>query len=110
MPEAVMFGDETPEEAGRRGAAERWRRERLKREDPEKFMREQFDSSKADLSQALLDAALGRGEWHDLPLDKRLAAITKAMEYAVGRPASQKVAPSDGGSPDPSDSSGLEMV
>jgi hypothetical protein len=98
-----------PAEAGRKGAAARWRRDRLKKEDPERYMRELFDASKADLSQALLDAALGRNEWHDLPLDKRLAAITKALEYSVGRPASQKVAPSDGGTSESVDQGGLEM-
>jgi hypothetical protein len=81
---------EAAREAGRRGGLRRQELARLKREDPEAWARETFSSERAALSKELLDAALGRGAWHDLPLDKRLQALTKALEYAVGRPVARK--------------------
>ena len=76
--------------AGRKGGLRRQELARLRKEDPEAYARETFSAERVALSKALLDAALGRNEWHDLPLEKRLAALTKALEYAVGRPTARK--------------------
>ena len=77
-------------EAGRKGGLRRQELARLQREDPEAWARVTFAAERAALSKELLDAALGRGEWHDLPLEKRLTALTKALEYAIGRPTPRK--------------------
>lgn len=94
MPEAQPaphFADrEAAREAGRKGGRRKAELARLRREDPEAYVRETFAVERAALSKELLDAALGRGGWHDLPLEKRLQALTKALEYAVGRPTARK--------------------
>lgn len=41
-----------------------------------------------ELFKELLAAARGVGAWKDLPAEKRLAALTKAIEYGIGRPIS----------------------
>jgi hypothetical protein len=38
------------------------------------------------LFDALLAAAEGKGEWKELPVDKRLQALFKAIEYGAGKP------------------------
>lgn len=81
---------EAAREAGRRGGLRRAENARLKKEDPDAYIRATFAAERAALSKELLDAALGRNEWHDLPLEKRLGALTKALEYAVGRPTARK--------------------
>lgn len=101
------WDSEAASAAGKKGAAVRWERYRLQKEDPEAFLRETFEAHKSALSRELLDAALGRGEWHDLPLEKRLAALTKALEYAVGRPV-QRSSPKDEGA-DQNGHGGLEL-
>lgn len=64
-------------------------------------MREEFSGRAPELTRALLDAALGTGDWHDLPLEKRLDALKRALEYAVGRPTARKdsepATPEEGG-------------
>ena len=87
----------------------RWERYRLQKEDPEEYLRQTFEAHKAQLSKELLDAALGNGDWHDLPLEKRLQALTKALEYAVGRPV-QRTPPKgdDDGTPS-EETGGLEL-
>jgi hypothetical protein len=105
MPEALANDAASPDgpffqrdraaaaEAGRKGGRRRQELARLKQEDPEAWARETFAAERAALSKTLLDAALGRGEWHELALDKRLTALSKALEYAVGRPVARKDTP-----------------
>ena len=78
----------SPEEAaaGREaGLAEINRRKALKRDDPDKYIQELFKLNKAQLVEALMDAALGKGDYTDLPAEKRLQALFKANEYVVGK-------------------------
>jgi general stress protein YciG len=107
---------EAAREAGRRGGLRRQELARLKREDPEAWARETFAAERAGLSNLLLDAAYGRGTFAGdiecqecgahvsiplLPPEKRLGAVVKAMEYAIGRPTPRKDAepatPEEGG-------------
>lgn len=92
----MPFDKESAKAAQAKAVEVRKRRAELRESDPEAYLRETFSAKKAELSQALLDAALGQGEWHELPLDKRLTALNKALEYAIGKPSTQKtVAPSE---------------
>lgn len=85
------FSDpEKAREAGRRGAAVRAEKRKLQEQDPEAYVREKFAARRVALSEALLHAALGEGEWAELSLDKRLTALSKALEYAVGRPVARR--------------------
>lgn len=81
---------EAAREAGRKGAAISQERARLKAEDPEAYVRATFEAKRAELSKELLDAALGTGSWSELEPAKRLTALFRAMEYAVGRPTARK--------------------
>lgn len=92
-------------EAGRKGGIQKGINARLKREDPEGYIRATFAAERAALSEELLNAALGRGNWHDLPLERRLVALTKALEYAVGRPTARK----DDEPPAPAEAPGLTI-
>lgn len=91
---------EAAAEAGRKGAAEQARRRALEASDPERYLIETFSAKKTKLAKQLLDAALGEDEWAALPLDKRLTALFKALEYAVGKPAQQKAAPVEAEKPE----------
>jgi hypothetical protein len=94
MAERPFSDPEVARAAQRKSAESRRRRAALKEQDPEAYLVETFSAKKAELSEQLLKAALGQDEWHELPLDKRLTALTKALEYAVGKPTTQKSAPS----------------
>lgn len=100
MPEkAPPFTDpEFAREAQRKSVESRKRRA----EDPEGWLRARFADKAPQLSEQLLKAALGEDEWHELPLDKRLTALTKAMEYAVGKPTVQTKSPTQSVQPEPS--------
>lgn len=87
------FDTESAREAGIRSAEERKRRAELAASDPEAYLRDTFSAKKEQLTQALLDAALGQGVFHDLDPGKRLQALTKALEYAVGKPTAQTKQP-----------------
>lgn len=114
MPDArspappTQFTSETAREAGKRSAEARAERRRLLEEDPDALIRLEFQSERAALSKELLDAAFGRGSFAaevecdgcgahvsvpGLPPEKRLGAVTKALEYAVGRPTARKDEP-----------------
>lgn len=76
----------TQEEAKRASdlAAEaRARNAELRKTDPLGLLRE----SAGDLLADLLKAARGQPPFTNLPPDKRLAALLRALEYSVGRPA-----------------------
>jgi len=103
-------GTEEARELSRQGNEAKNERARLRREDPEGYMRLVLKDETGRLVQLLLDAAYGREtfEWSkdvECPMcehafaipvpslmpDKRLAAITKALEFAAGKPATQKL-------------------
>jgi hypothetical protein len=77
---------ENAKEKGRAGGLKSAEVRRLKREDPEAYMRRQAEQALPDLMADLINAAKGAGRWHDLPLEKQLDALKRALEYAVGRP------------------------
>lgn len=86
----MPFNSEAASEAGRKSGERRRLLAELREQDPDEYVRETFGAKKVELAQELLDAALGQGAWHDLQLDKRLSALNKALEYAVGRPTTRK--------------------
>lgn len=43
-------------------------------------------ANKDELFNELYCAATGRGDWKELPIDKRLGALKLLLEYAEGRP------------------------
>lgn len=79
-------------ELGKRGAAARAANRRLAEEDPIAYANLRLTENRARLVTELLSAALGRGDWKDLPLDKRLQALIKALEYAQGKPVTGRAA------------------
>lgn len=86
----MPFDSVTAQEAGRASGEARRALAALKETDPEAYVRQTFAAKQAELAAELLDAALGAGTWTELPLDKRLSALYRALEYAVGRPTSRK--------------------
>lgn len=80
-------------EAGRKSGEVRRARAQEDAKDPEAAIRRLLGGHRTELAQSLLDAAMGRGDWTNLPLDKRLQALTKAMEYAVGKPTTKRDTP-----------------
>lgn len=77
-------------EKGRKGGQRAAELRKLRAEDPEAYAFMRFELKKGRLTNELLQAALGEGKWKDLPLDKRLTAVMKALEYAVGKPTAGK--------------------
>ena len=80
-------------QAQAKSAESRRRRAEEEANDPEVAIRRLLGGHRTELAQNLLDAALGRGDWGKLTLDKRLTALTKAMEYAVGKPTTKRETP-----------------
>jgi len=77
-----LWTSETAAIAGRKGRASQLARAAARKSDPVTIVREALP----DLFADLLKAARGEAPFHDLPPDKRLAALTKALEYGAGRP------------------------
>lgn len=103
------FNPETAAAAGRESARRRKAREREERANPSLKVARKMP----ELFDALLDAAAGRGEWHDLALDKRLAALFKALEYGAGKPITRdkQLTPADPGEGDGTEpAGGLQVV
>lgn len=117
MSSPTFSDPEAAREAGRKGGQRAAELKRLRREDPEEYLRQTFEAEAPGLVNLLLDAAHGRGPFADsvecphcqeqvpisgLPADKRLSAITQALAYGVGRPATQKpTAPKEPEKPKP---------
>ena len=81
------FGGLSPQEAGKKSAAARQAKQAKAADEVEPS---QVPSMGPQLKAELVNAALGRGDWTKLPLDKRLAALVKANEYVNGRPLPMK--------------------
>ena len=117
-------------EAGRKGGARKAEMAKLKKTDPEAYMLERFGQERAGLTTALLDAAYGRGSFSGVVMghcpdcgmpavevvvpslapDKRLSAVIKGLEYAVGKPQAGKATGSGrGAKPDEPPASGLSV-
>lgn len=80
----MVWDKESAREAGRKGGAVGRETRAKKAADP------LWDVKKAlpDLFGDLLKAARGQAPFHDLPPDKRLAALFKVLEYGAGKPVS----------------------
>ncbi len=81
-----LFTKETAAAAGRKGAAAREVNRKRREADPAFALREDLKAALPGLTSDLLKAARGQHPYDTLPPDKRLAALFKALEYAVGRP------------------------
>lgn len=75
------FGGLSPAEAAKR----RWEKEASEIDEALDSFEEVMRNPKSMIGE-LVNAALGRGKWKQLPIDKRLAALIKANEYVNGRP------------------------
>ena len=87
MTNLVPFNTESAREAGLRSAEARKRRASLSVEE------RAFDAIGSKLSQLtneLINAALGKGDFEDLKLETRVTALTRLLEWRLGRPASVK--------------------
>lgn len=88
------FADvEYAREQASRGGQRRAELDRLRQDNPEEYLRQRFAKEAPKLVSLLLQAAKGEGDFTELPPEKRLAAITQALAYGVGRPSTQKPAP-----------------
>jgi hypothetical protein len=81
--ERIAFGGLTPVEAARRSHEARRRRKELS---PEERAAEAARTAAPELIKELLDAALGRGDFKTIKPEDRLKALTRALEYGIGRP------------------------
>ena len=85
--ETWLFTKDTAAEIGRRGGLKSGEVRRAKASGP--FNPE---AHKDDAMRELWRAAQGGGRWAELGLDKRLDALKRFLEYAVGRPTPAKPA------------------
>jgi len=83
----VNFGGLTPAEAAARSAEVRRRKADLS---PEERAAEAARTAAPELIKELLDAALGRGDFAGLKGEDRLKALTRALEYGIGRPGTMR--------------------
>lgn len=84
------FTSESAAEAGRRSGESRRRKAALS---PEERAREAIGDKLATLVDELIDAGLGKGDFEDLPLTVRVNALTKLIEWGIGRPPPGTKAP-----------------
>jgi hypothetical protein len=101
---ASFITKENASELGRRGAAAKAVNQARRKADPAFALRQDLMEALPDLSRDLLKAARGIPPFDNLPPDKRLAALFKALEYAVGRPSAVDKQPA----PDPTSKEGDE--
>lgn len=78
---------EAAAEAGRKSGEARRRRAAMS---PEERVRDSISKQSDALVSELIDAALGHGDFEDLKLETRVTAITRLLEWQLGRPASVK--------------------
>jgi hypothetical protein len=77
------FGGLSPAEAARRSHEVQARKRALS---PEERAAEAARTAAPELIKELLDAALGRGDFGAIKPEDRLKALTRALEYGIGRP------------------------
>ena len=87
------FTRETATAAARKSVERRAELRELAQSAPDEYMVQFFEREKPALVKALMDAAFGRGPFENLPPDKRLSAVIKALEYAHGKPTAKAPAP-----------------
>lgn len=88
--------------AGRKGAEVRRRRATMT---PEERALDSIGRRLGELTTELLAAALGEGDFEELKLDTRVAAIKTLMEWRLGKPGAVK--PTQG---DPEDEAGASIT
>jgi hypothetical protein len=79
----ALFGGLTPADAARRSHEAQRRKRDLS---PEERAAEAARTAAPELVKELLDAALGRGDFKTIKPEDRLKALTRALEYGIGRP------------------------
>lgn len=87
MTNESVFTSESAREAGRKSAAARKRRAAMT---PEERARDSIARRSDDLVKELLEAALGEGDFAELKLETRVTALTRLLEWQLGRPAAVK--------------------
>lgn len=87
MTNEGQFTPESAREAGRASAAARRRRAEMS---PEERARDTIAGKMDDLTAELVSAALGQGDFSDLKLETRVTALTKLLEWGLGRPTTAK--------------------
>lgn len=83
----TAWDSEAAAEAGRRSGEARRRRRDMS---PEDRVRDSISGQSDALVAELIDAALGKGDFEDLKLETRVTAITRLLEWQLGRPAAVK--------------------
>lgn len=81
------FTEESAREAGKRSGEVRRRRASMT---PEERALESIAQKTPRLMGELIDAALGEGDFADLKLETRVTALTRLLEWKLGRPGSVK--------------------
>lgn len=76
---------ETAAEAGRRSGEVRRRKAQLS---PEERVFNAIDKKSDKLVSELIDAALGDGDFAELKLETRVTALTRLLEWRIGKPKS----------------------
>lgn len=87
--------EEARENARKGGLAKGENAKRRATMSPEERALEAIGGKLDKLSKELLDAALGEGDFEDLKKETRVAAILRAMEWRLGKPATVKPTPKD---------------
>ncbi len=84
---ATAWDAEAAAEAGRKSGEVRRRKATMT---PEERAFDAIGTKLGDLTGELIDAALGRGDFENLKLETRVTALTRLLEWRLGRPASVK--------------------
>lgn len=101
---------EKAREAGLKSAEARKTKAERSLEDPLGSIQTQLAPRLGGFVEELQKAAKGEGEWAKLPPASRLQALSKLLEYAVGRPRSaEKPTPGPAEKPDSPDAAGISI-
>lgn len=87
LPPGVYWNPETAAEAGRKSGETRRRRAAMT---PEERAFDAIGQKLGQLTGELMDAALGQGDFKELKLETRVTALTRLLEWRLGRPGSVK--------------------
>jgi hypothetical protein len=79
-----------PDKAREAGLASAAARRRKAAMTPEARAQEAISKRLPDLTKELIDAALGAGDFTELKLETRVTALTRLMEWKLGRPSAVK--------------------
>ena len=82
---STAWDAESAAEAGRRSGEARRRKAELT---PEERVFDAIDQKSDKLVKELIDAALGDGDFEELKLETRVTALTRLLEWRIGKPKS----------------------